>query len=76
MKANRTKTPGTAKQIAHIFIFSGVSLVGQKYFAKDQVAIGRGAEADLVLPGKGIADLQALKGSGKTRETRGSSPSV
>jgi outer membrane biosynthesis protein TonB len=60
MKLTKTTNPKKSNKVAHIFIFSGISLVGQEYFDKERIAIGSGPAADLTLPGKGVADLQAL----------------
>jgi hypothetical protein len=45
--------------VAQLFIFRGVTFVGQDCFSQERISIGSGAQADLVLEGDGIADVQA-----------------
>lgn len=54
-----TRASGEAPLVAQIFIFEGVSFVGQDCFSQDRVSIGSSENADLVLQGEGIADVQA-----------------
>ncbi|MDJ0782187.1 MAG: AgmX/PglI C-terminal domain-containing protein [Desulfosarcinaceae bacterium] len=51
----------TAKRtVVQIFVFQGVTFIGQDCFSQERISIGSSAEADLVLEGQGIGDIQAF----------------
>jgi len=60
--SKESSAPGTFSEtpmVTQIFIFKGVNFVGQDCFVKERIRLGSSENADLTLPGEGIADVQA-----------------